>query len=97
MEVSLLIQQSKPLIELWKALVGDEKDFVPTQRQFLIWLSMYDVATVEKGISRTAVWQESTQDLGKAISRTISDYVRYASSVMATAKRDAAAKAVSRG
>jgi hypothetical protein len=87
MDVASLTQQSQPLIELWKALVGGV-DFVPSQRQFLIWLSMYDVATVEKGISRTAVWSERNER------KTLLDHIRYASGVMSTTKRDAA---VSRG
>jgi hypothetical protein len=79
MNLTQQLEQSKQLSELWTALIDGH---VPTQRQFLIWLSMYDVPIVEKGVLRCAIW--SSKNPGKADE----DHVRYASGVMANTKRD---------
>jgi hypothetical protein len=80
MNLTQQLEQSKQLSELWTVLIDGH---VPTQRQFLIWLSMFDLSIVEKGVQRTAIW--SNRNPGK----TDDDHVRYASGVMAQTKRDA--------
>ena len=82
------LEQARQLSELWAAMIDGH---LPTQRQFLIWLTIYDPAIVEKGIQRCAIWANKPKD------RVLADdeYVRYASGVMANAKREA--QGVARG
>jgi len=54
----------------------------PDQGQFMIWLNMHDLATVEKGITVAGAWTRRNKY------KPLSEIIRYASGVMAQTKRD---------
>lgn len=72
------INQAKQLSEMWTAFVDGH---LPTQRQFLVWLTMYDRTIIEKAIQRMGVWSQ------RFPGKPDDEYVRYASGIMAGEKR----------
>lgn len=83
-------QYAKALTELWEVLIGQP---VPSERQFVMWLTRYGFEIVEEAIHATAAWLSKMRQALEAIENPTPeeiaqhtkgklDLIKYASKVM---------------